>query len=828
YSRRYRSEEVVTLSYINYNSTIKSPRAHADASFFYDNGQKKFSYTIIDEEFVPDTLFYKNGNPKFVMLKDERTKEFVSEFFDVDGVKMNQERNDFEGKRIVGESYMMFKGLKLEGGKSHNIFKYEHTPSYEEIADSEDTLVYTYIEFENANLTHQIYYLPHQKVRVEKRDMDWESPYYNYITTEKRQYFNEDYTECRTEIVTTVGSKFKIFQEYDAVYSMSFYDAEEDGEKLDGMINKRSPIRNVRQGTTNYFSYYVSANTDNTRIAEVKISNLKTEYAYKNKPFEGKLKVDFDGGGRGLKINKRKILISSYSSSGFLDYDNMVLRDGFNASYHHNDLLLMPNLYSEIPSFNGSPFKEIKKVKGQFENGKFEGDFAYRNYRNKKIIETTYEQNKLTGQLTYYRFRKREKRTWNSNYVQKREYHKIQVVNFEDNQMKDALLLNLREDTLAYMTYENGLATKGVFYNKFRNMIVSDDADKETFLLEKGIPQSLHIEFKKGHEYTYLFQDGLLHGKHEFRLDSGSYNHGVFTGVFKQNKGHGIIHKEFVQDGLVLKELVLNSDDVLLSQIVYDTNEVKLNGSVYNTYQISPHVTFVQAQENITGSKIAAEGEFTSYYVNGEVHAEGILTENIMQPRGGQWKYYNPDGELMSKVSYQRSFEFFNNIEDLTTFGEIEIYNENKLVSKGAVIDLIEKYNCSDADSYEVRQLAILEDYVGGEVIKYPSRYHKTYYDMGVLQAEGELVKGVPSGIWKFYDRQGGLRSVGNYMSGKKEGRWLEGDLTGLGFIGDFCISPGSYEIRKEFLETNIELNIQMFEEGEMKSHRLFKAKVDK
>jgi antitoxin component YwqK of YwqJK toxin-antitoxin module len=292
--------------------------------------------------------------------------------------------------------------------------------------------------------------------------------------------------------------------------------------------------------------------------------------------------------------------------------------------------------------------------------------------------------------------------------------------------------------------------------------------------------------------------------------------------------GHGKIHREFLNEGIVMKENITNSDDIVLSEIVYDTNTVKLNGSINSIYSVSDHITFMEFRDDLTSPKNAVEGDFKSFYENGQVHAAGVLSSSKIKPKMGEWVYYNPEGEVVNKVTYNVNFDLEGDLKHLDSYGDISFYENGELVSRGLIIDLIEKFNCASADNYEIRQIVITEDINNGQVTKNPSRYHKSYYDMGVLQSEGELKNGVPVGIWKFYDRQGGLRSLGNYVNGRKDGRWLEGDLTGLGFIGDFCIAPDNYEINKELLESNVNLTIKFFSAGSLIKKDEFKARLEK
>jgi antitoxin component YwqK of YwqJK toxin-antitoxin module len=66
----------------------------------------------------------------------------------------------------------------------------------------------------------------------------------------------------------------------------------------------------------------------------------------------------------------------------------------------------------------------------------------------------------------------------------------------------------------------------------------------------------------------------------------------------------------------------------------------------------------------------------------------------------------------------------------------------------------------------------------------------KNYYDNGVLMNEGQVKNGLATGVWKFYDPYGQLNMVGEYVLGKRNGRWMSGDLSQVKYMGDICLNP--------------------------------------
>jgi antitoxin component YwqK of YwqJK toxin-antitoxin module len=86
----------------------------------------------------------------------------------------------------------------------------------------------------------------------------------------------------------------------------------------------------------------------------------------------------------------------------------------------------------------------------------------------------------------------------------------------------------------------------------------------------------------------------------------------------------------------------------------------------------------------------------------------------------------------------------------------------------------------------------------------------KNYYDNGVLQNEGMMKNGLPTGVWKFYDPYGKLNLVGSYSSGKRNGRWLSGDLSKSKYIGDICLDPNLPNLEEELTRREKELEIKV------------------
>jgi len=74
-----------------------------------------------------------------------------------------------------------------------------------------------------------------------------------------------------------------------------------------------------------------------------------------------------------------------------------------------------------------------------------------------------------------------------------------------------------------------------------------------------------------------------------------------------------------------------------------------------------------------------------------------------------------------------------------------------------------------------------------GEVTKSKrSNFWKHYYDSGKLMAEGEYQEGLKTNVWVYYYGNGDIKSQGRYRSDLKQGIWKEWDRNGVAAEAEF------------------------------------------
>ena len=94
--------------------------------------------------------------------------------------------------------------------------------------------------------------------------------------------------------------------------------------------------------------------------------------------------------------------------------------------------------------------------------------------------------------------------------------------------------------------------------------------------------------------------------------------------------------------------------------------------------------------------------------------------------------------------------------------------------------------------------------------------YVQNFYDNGTLQSEGKMKNGLPDGIWKYYDPYGKLNQYGNYVLGKRDARWLSGDLSKTKYLGDICLNPNLPDLEEEikYRENLLDIKITNYKLG--------------
>lgn len=226
-------------------------------------------------------------------------------------------------------------------------------------------------------------------------------------------------------------------------------------------------------------------------------------------------------------------------------------------------------------------------------------------------------------------------------------------------------------------------------------------------------------------------------------------------------------------------------------------------------------------------NKSGIEYEMTKYYPNDQVARHGFITNG---KKTNCWMYYNYDGDFLYEVDYYDTIIQFNDSIRFKVKGLLTDYDDQTgtPLYKAYIIEKFEKYDCSHSDHYEIRQLWVTEQL--GDTVDRMNGYVRNYYDNGTLQSEGQMKEGLPTGFWKLYDPFGKLHQYGQYFLGKRQGRWLSGDLSKTKYLGDICLNPNLPDLEDElaYRENLLNVNITTYHLGKATSNQYYDINMNR
>lgn len=226
------------------------------------------------------------------------------------------------------------------------------------------------------------------------------------------------------------------------------------------------------------------------------------------------------------------------------------------------------------------------------------------------------------------------------------------------------------------------------------------------------------------------------------------------------------------------------------------------DGSVYAPYLGRPSVL----------NKEGVNYKMTKYYPNDTIARTGQVTKG---KKTGVWNYYNYYGTKLLTVTY---FDSIIKVNDTLKFNSKGILTyldaKGNELSKSYIIEKFEKYDCAHTDHNEERMLYCFWEKDTAQ--HRMNGYAKNYYDNGSLQNEGMVKNGLPVGVWKMYDVDGRLSQVGTYINGKRDGRWLSGDLGEVKNMSEICLNPNLQNLDEilKYQENLLDISVVYYQNG--------------
>lgn len=220
------------------------------------------------------------------------------------------------------------------------------------------------------------------------------------------------------------------------------------------------------------------------------------------------------------------------------------------------------------------------------------------------------------------------------------------------------------------------------------------------------------------------------------------------------------------------------------------------------------------------------ECQMTKYYPNDTIARDGQLAD---KRKTGLWKFYGYKGNFLYEATYFDSVIVINDSVQFKTKGILTDYDENgNRLFSAYIIEKFEKYDCAHTDHYEVRQLLTIDEV--SDSTGRMNGYVQNFYDNGTIQGEGTMKNGLPDGLWKFYDPFGKLNKMGNYVLGKRNGRWLEGDLAKKKYLGEICMNPNleDLEEKQHYQENLLDITIINYMMGVVKNKQYYDVNMNR
>ncbi|MBI1306886.1 MAG: hypothetical protein GC181_09785 [Bacteroidetes bacterium] len=182
-------------------------------------------------------------------------------------------------------------------------------------------------------------------------------------------------------------------------------------------------------------------------------------------------------------------------------------------------------------------------------------------------------------------------------------------------------------------------------------------------------------------------------------------------------------------------------------------------------------------------------GEYFYYYKNGVLASHGNVTNGF---KTGTWEHFDLNGGRLKTITYDTGIYVNPNTGDtIDYYGKIEMWYPNgKPLLKGLITSQFEQFRCEREMNISLENLFYLSlfDENGKETFHNNNGWVYEFHNNGNRRLEGEIKDGKRDGLWKFYDPDGRLEEVGNYINGIKTGTWLAGDLEAVPHYYDRCM----------------------------------------
>jgi antitoxin component YwqK of YwqJK toxin-antitoxin module/Tfp pilus assembly protein PilF len=234
-----------------------------------------------------------------------------------------------------------------------------------------------------------------------------------------------------------------------------------------------------------------------------------------------------------------------------------------------------------------------------------------------------------------------------------------------------------------------------------------------------------------------------------------------------------------------------SSSGYLLQKNIYSDNKVNGPGIYFNfgegysrefTY-VNDSLEGVQTEKWLTGNLKSKcfyqnnqlQGDYHTWYPTGKKESEGFY---IKGNKYGQWTNFHHNGNKKESAEYDTAGQVTGKYYAFDYHGNI-IAEENRYINGKLTGKRIEYYpdgKKHNVMSFDNGRLTGIECYDTAGKLVYKATeqdsafYFKSFYPDGILNLEGNIVKGQREGKWKQYTPAGVLKEEMNYFNGMFNG----------------------------------------------------------
>ncbi len=815
---------------------------------FYPNGQLKFRYRYENGDLVhEDTIFWDNGQASNVVLYDKNSREYSVTVYDYKGKLLSVSRYDSLGEFVNSPvKYERYPKVMIDGlvTNFHSDFNYYERNAFDTLTKAtltEPLTLYKSWYFDKMPCAESTFNPAERQLNVLIRSVN-QTPLQvtNYTFGEDYSYFShrgESFLQKLKAITISNGS-----------YSGSYH--------KDSL--PQSKIYYLRSFET----------TDDYTLT------------YEDVPFSGDVVLEMNSSKPAISIKKNAIRLASpkqaftiklvadylkFQKTGKAKYDKYYpyLDLGLNfeslfrnifpfASQIADGVDYNPYDYDETELYQQEAFgSSVVRIEGKMLNGKPVGKWIAYDQKGKIRKETNFENGERQGEERTYAFahpkpKVRKPRKGEEYYD---EYYMPDASSYKNYPLKTTYYLQ------HVVHYNKGMLNGEEKYYDWEGKINFEAFYKDGFMegpsLERNKLITTRSSYRDGLLDGIMRTDLTLPGRDTITLYDLNFQNQQLQGESKAYHPNGMLAKR----GFFLNNQPIDDYEAFdtlgtkyhyvkfqysfpVEEKIWEENELSVRylfdwrDSIYfqpddliavpSTYDLLMQYGLMDEyalEQPYYGrpsliDKSGVKYQVTKYFPDQVIARDGPVDKG---KKVGCWYYNNYGGVKLYEVDY---FDTILKINDSIKFKSKGIRTDYDSLGNALftsyVIEKIENYDCSHTDHYEVRQFMTI--WQKDSSYNRFNGYVKNYYDDGTLQSEGTMKNGLPTGVWKYYTPNGQLNQVGEYVMGKRNGRWLRGDLSKTNYLGDICLNPNLPDLEKrlQYQEKLLDINIRYFKLGKV------------